>query len=136
MLLALMALACTDGSGELLGGDIGIPQVNGAPAPESYDDMDPSRATCQEGDSVLSLSPSEGTVDVVHDNIALSCCGEYEADWVVEGQTVTVTYEDVVGGTCEAECDCPWTLSYSIVNLPAGEWTIDAPGASDTVVVP
>jgi hypothetical protein len=76
-----------------------------------------------------------GTIAVTHIDYALGCCPEeVDVDVAVSGQVLTVSYT-LVNDYCE--CACMLDVSYDIVDVPAGDWTIEAgeTGATATVTV-
>ncbi|GEM_PF-5004904 len=63
-----------------------------------------------------------GTLLLTHVNATFNCCPETETHISVEGNTITIT-EVEISGICY--CICLYDLDFQIVNLPAGEYTIN-----------
>jgi len=80
-------------------------------------------------------STAPGTIAVTHIDYLLGCCPEeVDVGVSVSGQVLTVDYT-LVNDLCE--CACMLDVTYDIVNVPAGAWTIEAgeTGATATVTV-
>lgn len=56
-----------------------------------------------------------------HLNAAFNCCPEYEAGVVVEGDSITIT-EDEISGECD--CICLYDLNYEIGGLAPGVYSV------------
>lgn len=89
-----------------------------------------------EGESLTATSTVPNRIDVVHSDFIGGCCpGAVRVDVAASGSTLTVDYA-LVNDLCE--CYCELDVSYSLVEVPSGNWTVVATpsGASATVTVP
>ena len=84
-------------------------------------------------ETVLGATADGGTVHVSHQT-SLSCCIDgVDVDAEVSGSTVAVTYTER-GTPCD--CMCQYSVTYDLVGLGSGDWTIEANGDSVAVTVP
>ena len=82
----------------------------------------------------VSATGADGAVQIADLGYAGNCCGVWSASVEVAGDyALAVTYADA-GEECD--CDCPWSLHYTISPLPSGDWTIDVAGETVTAAVP
>lgn len=85
----------------------------------------------------LAAAPTgPGAVAVVHDDYAVGCCPDGVTVAVVaKDQVLTVSY---TVGPDPCDCVCGLDLTYDLVGVPAGDWTLVAgpSGASTLVTVP
>lgn len=88
--------------------------------------------TGSDGSRVDAWSDSAGTVEVSHHGYEWDCCAEWEVSVTEEGASLLVAYDDV--DDMECDCSCPWSLAYTLTDVPAGEWTVEVPGG-DTATV-
>ncbi len=108
--------------------------------------QDPSLADLPEMDSAtcdqtttdtveqeLILTAGAGSIAVSHVGIVDQCCADWRFEAVTTGDTIAVTYFDVSDMTCD--CECPWTLDYTLLDVPAGDWTVTAEGDEGQVTV-
>lgn len=125
MLLTLLILACAGGADT--GTADGITVTNFVQA-----DCDGDTATTE---SALSAEPgaSSGTVDVAHDAVSATCCVQLAAAAEAADGTIAVTYSES-GEPCD--CMCRYDVSYTLGNVPAGDWSISAEGDAASVSVP
>ena len=83
----------------------------------------------------VTYDESTGHVQVNHNAHQANCCAEFglTATGSSAGQ-ISVVYED---SGMECNCICGFDLSYRLVGLPSGEWSVRVPdGLSGTVTVP
>ena len=122
----------------------GCPATDGA-AP---DDTAPStgvtvnnfvQADC-DGDSgsvteSLSAEPgaSANTVAVEHNALGATCCVTLAAAATAADGTINVTYTE--GGT-PCDCMCRYDVTYTLGNVPSGDWIVDGGSVTDDVSVP
>jgi len=59
---------------------------------------------------------------VFHDGAYYQCCLEYEVEFLVGVDNVITGFEFDVGELCD--CYCPFDLSSTVFDLPAGEYTV------------
>lgn len=99
-------------------------------------DIDDLGCEAGSGESVVATSTESGRIDVTHTDYMVGCCPEtVDIDLLASGGTLSVDYA-LVADACD--CACMLDVSYSIVDVPSGTWTlVTAPsGASTTVTVP
>ena len=84
-------------------------------------------------ESTIELAGGVGLIDVVHRDIAGQCCAEWHFEAIATGTAIDVTYFDASDEECD--CDCLWTLEYTVDGLAAGDWTVSADGVQDRVTV-
>lgn len=96
-----------------------------------------SISECDDTTSAPRLDASLGgasTINIEHDNFEGNCCADLEVSLSDGGSTLTMVYTDV-GEPCD--CMCAFDLSYSLINVPSGSYTVYAGGGvSDTVTIP
>lgn len=88
------------------------------------------------GESLSAASSTSGRIEVTHLDYGLGCCPQsVEVSVLAAGSTLAVAYEPV-NDMCE--CACMLDVSYTILNVPAGTWTLTAGelGVSTVVTVP
>lgn len=91
---------------------------------------------CGDGTEVPGLSatsPAPGEVEVTHIDALTGCCPQdLSVAVTASGTTLTVAY-DLVEDLCE--CACALDLSYRLLEVPAGTWTLTAGPYADTTTV-
>lgn len=88
------------------------------------------------GEQIYAAAGDDGRVAVTHFDYGLGCCPDsVQVDVVVTGSTLEVGYRPI-DDLCD--CACMLDVSYALVDVPSGTWTIEsaATGAVTTVVVP
>ena len=88
-----------------------------------------------ESETLTAVASGIGTVSVVHDDYLLGCCPTWVDVGVdVAGAVLAVEYT-LVDDLCD--CACMLDVSYDLVDVPAGTWTIVAgpSGATASVTV-
>lgn len=76
----------------------------------------------------------EGTTVHVSHHAMLACCIEgVDVAAAVSGSTVTLTYTEL-GEPCD--CACPYGVTYDILGLGSGTWTLEATDVSYPVTIP
>lgn len=73
------------------------------------------------------------TVDVAHDAVSGTCCVSLAASATAADGTINVTYTES-GTPCD--CMCRYDVTYTLGNVPSGDWSVAAGGVSDAVSVP
>lgn len=89
-----------------------------------------------DGETLIAEGTAAGHLDVTHFDFADGCCPDaILPDVVASGSTLTVTYT-VADDFCD--CICGLDVSYAIVDVPAGTWTLAAGtnGKTASVTVP
>ena len=106
------------------------PTTTSAPRSENVVDLG---CGGEDTETLTATSTAAGTVAVTHIDYLLGCCPtEVQVDVAAAGQVLTVGYT-LIDDLCE--CACMLDVSYDIVNVPAGAWTIEAgPYATSTTV--
>jgi len=124
--------ACPDGSWSVYDTcpDWELPTTTSAPHSENVVDLG---CGGEDSETLTADSTAPGVIAVTHTDYLLGCCPEeVEVDVSVAGQVLTVGYT-LVNDLCE--CACMLDVSYDIVDVPAGTWTIEAgPNATSTTV--
>jgi hypothetical protein len=107
-----------------------LPTTTAAPRSENVVDLG---CGGEDTETLTATSTAPGTIAVTHIDYLLGCCPtEVQVDVAAAGQVLTVGYT-LVDDFCE--CACMLDVSYDIVNVPAGAWTIEAgPYATSTTV--
>lgn len=86
-----------------------------------------------EGATLDLSSTSAGRIDVTHTDYLLGCCPEdVQVDVSTTGSTLSVEYT-LISDLCD--CACLLDVSYAIVDVPAGRWTVEAPQSGATAEV-
>ena len=86
----------------------------------------------QTASSVTATLGTDG-VEVVHSDSWQNCCFMPFASATVVDLSINVSYMD--NGE-ECDCECAWTVSYTLEGVPPGDWTIRMPdGATAEVTV-
>ena len=114
--------------------------MSGRQTLESFDVTNFTFSECVDGEGSsatleVTYDESTGHVQVNHNAHQANCCAEFglTATGSSAGQ-VSVVYED---SGMECNCICGFDLSYRLVGLPSGEWSVRVPdGLSGTVTVP
>ena len=83
----------------------------------------------------ITYDETAGHVRVHHNAHEANCCADFSLTATgSEDGGVSILYDE---GEDECDCVCLYDLSYNLVGLPSGEWTISIPdGLSGTVTVP
>ncbi len=85
-------------------------------------------------ESLVASPGSEAyTIDVEHDALGATCCVSLAAKAEASEGTINVTYTES-GTPCD--CMCRYDVTYSLENVPSGDWTVDGGNVSDDVSVP
>ncbi|MFZ5479942.1 MAG: hypothetical protein ACOZNI_24470 [Myxococcota bacterium] len=87
------------------------------------------------GPHVLSATcPGDDTIDVEDVHFADGCCPEWaEVALEVDGEVVTATY---TLGPDPCDCYTGLTLTYTIANVPSGDWTVRQGDAEAGCTIP
>lgn len=105
----------------------------GAPRAASIEDLG---CGAGDGEALLAEAPIAGHIDVTHYDFADGCCPDaIEVDVTATDSTLLVAYTPT-GDDCD--CVCGLDVSYAIVDVPAGTWTLQAglSAITATVTVP
>lgn len=89
-----------------------------------------------DGAALTATSTVPNRIDVVHPDYIGGCCPEaVRVDVAASDSTLAIDYA-LVNDLCE--CYCELDVSYSLVEVPSGTWTVlaTASGAFATVTVP
>jgi hypothetical protein len=75
-----------------------------------------------------------GALDVAHYSASVGCCPEFSATAELDpsAKTLTMTYS-FENDSCD--CVCALDLSYSLVDVPAGTWTLKTSNLDQEVTV-
>jgi len=87
------------------------------------------------GPSTLSAQDvGGGQVNVMHESFSVGCCPTFTVQAFLDVQAGTI---DTTYNTQPDPCDCICNLdgTYAIQGVPAGTWTLQAPGDSVQVTV-
>lgn len=86
-----------------------------------------------DGEQLLVSAPSTGRIDVTHYDFGQGCCPDaIVVDVAMAGSTLGVTYTPT-GDDCD--CVCNLDVSYAIVDVPPGTWTLQAGLSAMTATV-
>ncbi len=128
-----------EGGDDADGGAEGGGADGGSGSIEAFDVTNFTFSECGEGETTATLEvtydESGGYVQVSHNAHQANCCAEFglTATGSSAGQ-ISVVYED---SGMECNCICGFDLSYRLVGLPSGEWSVRVPdGLSGTVTIP
>lgn len=69
-----------------------------------------------------------GQIGIVHGGTVAQCCAEWMYNSVIDdvAKTIDITYSDVSQSTCD--CECPWVFEYTLTDVTAGDWSLNAAG--------
>ncbi len=85
------------------------------------------------GAGIVASSPSAGRIDITHFDALTGCCPEgVSVEVAATESTLSLAY-DLINDFCE--CACEIDLSYAIVEVPAGSWTLVGGPKGDTTTV-
>jgi hypothetical protein len=83
----------------------------------------------------LAYDEAAGHVSVAHNAHTANCCADFSltATGSPDG-SLSVVYDE---GETDCDCECLYNLSYNVVGLPSGDWSVSIPdGLSGSVTVP
>ncbi len=85
------------------------------------------------GETLTAVAAGPGRISVVHTDYLVGCCpAAVEVDVLAAGSVLVVAYT-LVDDDCE--CACMLDVSYDLVDVPYGTWTIVAGPSGATAVV-
>ncbi|PKK84695.1 MAG: hypothetical protein CVT49_02405 [candidate division Zixibacteria bacterium HGW-Zixibacteria-1] len=96
-----------------------------SPTPEKAELLTPPDQDCIQ----YSYEGTTGILSLVHVNAGFNCCPEqFLADITFGNDTITITENESYGEWGACLCLCLFDVSYSIINLPPGQYTIKVIG--------
>ena len=133
------ASADADGTGDADADGTGDADADGGSSLESLAVTGFTVSDCDgsEGSASMEASYDEaaGHVSVAHTSHEANCCADFSltATGSADG-SLSVVYDE---GEALCDCICMYNLSYNVVGLPSGEWSISIPdGLTGVVTVP
>jgi len=131
--------ADADGTGDADADGTGDADADGGSSLESLAVTGFTVSDCDgsEGSASMEASYDEaaGHVSVAHTSHEANCCADFSltATGSADG-SLSVVYDE---GEALCDCICMYNLSYNVVGLPSGEWSISIPdGLTGVVTVP
>lgn len=83
-------------------------------------------------ESIFGAKGGAGRIDLTHINALHNCCVDVAMAYTLEGNTITIR-ESETGDLCD--CNCTFDLSASILELPAGTYTVQGAPVGDPIDV-